>query len=146
VAGYADFVHSVDRVRLVSALSSAAVRAERELGCLIQVAFDAESGSVSARGGTAPDGVAALAEAVAGTQGLRLDGVMTVAPLEGPLAGRPGGAFAQLEEISTGLRAAHPAATMVSAGMSSDLEEAVQAGATHVRVGSAVLGDRPRLG
>ncbi|GAA2599560.1 YggS family pyridoxal phosphate-dependent enzyme [Streptomyces axinellae] len=146
VAGYADFVHSVDRVRLVSALSAAALRAERELGCLIQVAFDAESGSVAARGGSAPDGVAALAEAVADAQGLRLDGVMTVAPLEGPLAGRPGEAFERLVEISTSLRAAHPAATMVSAGMSADLEEAVRAGATHVRVGSAVLGDRPRLG
>jgi len=145
VAGYADFVHSVDRARLVTALSNAAVRAEREIGCLVQVAFDAESGSVGERGGVAPDGVTDLAEAVASAQGLRLDGVMTVAPLDGPLAGRPRAAFDQLLEISTALRVAHPAATMVSAGMSSDLEEAVLAGATHVRVGSAVLGDRPRL-
>ncbi|MBO8186086.1 YggS family pyridoxal phosphate-dependent enzyme [Streptomyces sp. DW4-2] len=145
VAGYADRVHSVDRARLVSALSNAAVRAEREIGCLIQVALDAESGSVGERGGVAPDGVMDLAQAVTDAQGLRLDGVMTVAPLTGPLAGRPRAAFDQLSEISTALRAAHPAATMVSAGMSSDLEEAVLAGATHVRVGSAVLGDRPRL-
>ncbi|MFE0764922.1 YggS family pyridoxal phosphate-dependent enzyme [Streptomyces smyrnaeus] len=145
VAGYADRVHSVDRARLVTALSNAAVRAEREIGCLIQIAFDAESGSVGERGGVAPDGVTDLAEAVTAAQGLRLDGVMTVAPLTGPLAGRPRAAFDQLLEISTALRVAHPAATMVSAGMSSDLEEAVLAGATHVRVGSAVLGDRPRL-
>ncbi|MDJ1135326.1 YggS family pyridoxal phosphate-dependent enzyme [Streptomyces iconiensis] len=146
VAGYADYVHSVDRLRLVTALSAAALRTERELGCLVQVAFDAASGTVGERGGTAPDGVTALAEAVAGAQGLRLDGVMTVAPLTGPYAGRAEEVFEQLREISTGLRAAHPAANMVSAGMSSDLEEAVRAGATHVRVGSAVLGDRPRLG
>ena len=146
VAGYADFVHSVDRPKLVTALSSAAARAGRELGCLVQVAFDVESGEVGARGGAAPDAVAGLAEAVRAAEGLRLDGVMTVAPLSGPLAGRPDQAFARLREISTRLRAAHPAANMVSAGMSADLEEAVRAGATHVRVGSAVLGDRPRLG
>lgn len=146
VAGYADHVHSVDRSRLVTALSGAALRAERELGCLVQVALDAESGTVGERGGAAPDMVAALADAVAAAQGLRLEGVMTVAPLTGPYAGRPEAAFERLGEISTSLRAAHPAATMVSAGMSADLEEAVRTGATHVRVGSAVLGDRPRLG
>ncbi|MFI0709320.1 YggS family pyridoxal phosphate-dependent enzyme [Streptomyces inhibens] len=146
VAGYAGIVQSVDRTRLVTALSKEAVRAERELGCLIQVALDAESGERGARGGVAPDGVEALADAIAGAQGLRLDGVMTVAPLAGPYAGRQLAAFERLMEISTDLRATHPAANMVSAGMSSDLEDAVAAGATHVRVGTAVLGVRPRLG
>ncbi|MFK0264938.1 YggS family pyridoxal phosphate-dependent enzyme [Streptomyces angustmyceticus] len=145
VAGYAGIVQSIDRTRLVTALSKEAVRAGRELGCLIQVALDAESGERGERGGVAPDGVEALAEAVAGAQGLRLDGVMTVAPLAGPYAGRELAAFERLMEISSDLRAAHPAATMVSAGMSADLEEAVAAGATHVRVGTAVLGVRPRL-
>ncbi|MFE0191802.1 YggS family pyridoxal phosphate-dependent enzyme [Streptomyces sp. NPDC059008] len=146
VAGYAGIVQSVDRARLVTALSKEAVRAERELGCLVQVALDAESGERGTRGGVAPDGVAALAEAIAGAQGLRLDGVMTVAPLAGPYAGRQLAAFERLMEISTDLRATHPAANMVSAGMSADLEDAVAAGATHVRVGTAVLGVRPRLG
>ncbi|MBA0050335.1 YggS family pyridoxal phosphate-dependent enzyme [Streptomyces sp. AJS327] len=145
VAGYADVVHAVDRPRLVTALSQAAERRERELGCLVQVALDADSGSMGARGGVAPDLVPELAAAVAGAQRLRLDGVMMVAPLDGPYRGRPDAAFERLMEISTDLRAAHPAATMVSAGMSSDLEEAVRAGATHVRVGSAVLGERPLL-
>ncbi|MGW9174794.1 YggS family pyridoxal phosphate-dependent enzyme [Streptomyces decoyicus] len=145
VAGYAGIVQSVDRARLVTALSREAVRAERELGCLIQVALDAESGERGERGGVAPDGVEALAEVIAGAQGLRLDGVMTVAPLAGPYAGRELAAFERLMEISSDLRAAHPAANMVSAGMSADLEDAVAAGATHVRVGTAVLGVRPRL-
>lgn len=145
VAGYAGIVQSVDRARLVTALSKEAVRAERELGCLIQVALDAESGERGERGGVAPDGVEALAEVIAGAQGLRLDGVMTVAPLVGPYAGRELAAFERLMEISSDLRAAHPAANMVSAGMSADLEDAVAAGATHVRVGTAVLGVRPRL-
>jgi pyridoxal phosphate enzyme (YggS family) len=146
VASYADVVQAVDRPKLVSALSAAAVRTERELGCLIQVALDAESGGRGARGGVAPDGIEELATAVAGAPGLRLDGLMTVAPLAGPYAGRQQAAFERLLEFSSRLRADHPAANMVSAGMSADLEQAVMAGATHVRVGTAVLGDRPRLG
>lgn len=143
VMSYADVVQSVDRIKLVTALSGAAVRAERELGCLIQVALDAESGE---RGGVAPDGIEELAAAVDAAEGLRLDGLMTVAPLAGPFAGRQRAAFDRLMEIATRLRTGHPAATMVSAGMSADLEDAVAAGATHVRVGTAVLGVRPGLG
>jgi len=146
VAGYADMVQSVDRLRLVSELSAAAMRERREVGCLIQVALDAETGERGARGGVAPDGIEDLATAVAGSPGLRLDGLMTVAPLAGPFAGRQQAAFERLLEFSSRLRADHPAANMVSAGMSADLEEAVMAGATHVRVGTAVLGVRPRLG
>ncbi|TXS50939.1 YggS family pyridoxal phosphate-dependent enzyme [Streptomyces sp. t39] len=145
VASYADVVQSVDRPKLVSALSAAAVRAGREIDCLVQVALDAESGQQGERGGVAPDRIEELAGAVAAAPGLRLGGLMTVAPLAGPYAGRQQAAFERLMEFSSGLRAAHPAANMVSAGMSADLEQAVAAGATHVRVGTAVLGVRPRL-
>ncbi|MFJ8182035.1 YggS family pyridoxal phosphate-dependent enzyme [Streptomyces sp. NPDC096105] len=146
VVGYADVVQSVDRARLVSALSKEAVRAGREVGCLIQVAFDAGVDGRGERGGVAPPGVAELAGLVAGAEGLRLDGLMTVAPLTGEYAGRQQAAFERLMDLSADLRRTHPAANMVSAGMSADLEQAVAAGATHVRVGSAVLGVRPRLG
>ncbi|MBU3865939.1 YggS family pyridoxal phosphate-dependent enzyme [Streptomyces sp. 4503] len=145
VSSYADVVQSVDRKRLVDALSRAAVGAAREMGVLIQVALDADSDERGARGGVGPGGVERLAESVAEAEGLRLDGLMTVAPLAGPYEGRPRAAFDRLLEISSRLRVAHPAANMVSAGMSSDLEEAVAAGATHVRVGTAVLGVRPSL-
>ncbi|MFJ1811065.1 MULTISPECIES: YggS family pyridoxal phosphate-dependent enzyme [unclassified Streptomyces] len=146
VVGYADVVQSVDRARLVAALSKEAVRAGREVGCLLQVALDAGEGERGERGGVAPGGVEELAGLVAGSPGLRLDGLMTVAPLTGEYAGRQREAFGRLMDLSTDLRRAHPAANMVSAGMSADLEEAVAAGATHVRVGTAVLGVRPRLG
>ncbi|MCX5213445.1 YggS family pyridoxal phosphate-dependent enzyme [Kitasatospora sp. NBC_00240] len=157
VVRYANRVHSVDRLRLVGSLSAAVLKSERpELGCLVQVALDKEAGEVGAvpgspgsgegRAGVAPADVAALADAIAAAPGLRLDGVMTVAPLAGPLAGDPARAFERLAEISTAVRASHPAATMVSAGMSGDLEQAVAAGATHVRVGTAVLGVRSPLG
>ncbi|MCX4968792.1 YggS family pyridoxal phosphate-dependent enzyme [Streptomyces sp. NBC_00654] len=146
VASYADVVQSVDRVKLVTALSAAAVRGERELGCLVQVALDADSGERGERGGVAPDAIEELAAAVDAAPGLRLDGLMTVAPLAGPYAGRQRAAFDRLMEIASRLRSGRPAANMVSAGMSADLEDAVAAGATHVRVGTAVLGVRPRLG
>ncbi|GGW67613.1 YggS family pyridoxal phosphate enzyme [Streptomyces lucensis JCM 4490] len=146
VVGYAGVVQSVDRARLVTALSKEAVRAEREVGCLVQVALDADASGRGERGGVAPGGIEELAALVAGSPGLRLDGLMTVAPLTGEYAGREQAAFGRLMDLSTDLRRAHPAATMVSAGMSADLEQAVAAGATHVRVGTAVLGVRPRLG
>ncbi|MEV7723737.1 YggS family pyridoxal phosphate-dependent enzyme [Streptomyces sp. NPDC087917] len=146
VAGYAQVVQSVDRPKLISSLSAAAVAQGRELGCLIQIALDAESGERGDRGGAAPDLLPELADLVAAAPGLRIDGLMTVAPLAGSYAGRERAAFERLVELSSGLRADHPAATMVSAGMSADLEQAVLAGATHVRVGTAVLGARPRLG
>ncbi|MFF3374406.1 YggS family pyridoxal phosphate-dependent enzyme [Streptomyces sp. NPDC002680] len=146
VVGYASVVQSVDRDRLVSGLSKEAVRAGREVGCLIQVALDAEESGRGERGGVGPGGIGELADLVAGAEGLRLAGLMTVAPLTGPYAGRELAAFERLMDLSTAMRHRHPAANMVSAGMSADLEQAVAAGATHVRVGSAVLGVRPRLG
>ncbi|OAH15582.1 YggS family pyridoxal phosphate-dependent enzyme [Streptomyces jeddahensis] len=146
VVGYADVVQSVDRSRLVTALSKEAVRAGREVGCLIQVALDADESGRGARGGVGPDGIEELADLVANAPGLRLGGLMTVAPLTGPYAGRQRDAFDRLMELATLVRRNHPAANMVSAGMSADLEQAVAAGATHVRVGTAVLGVRPRLG
>ncbi|MCX5523505.1 YggS family pyridoxal phosphate-dependent enzyme [Streptomyces bobili] len=146
VVGYADVVQSVDRARLVTALSKEAERVGREVGCLIQVALDAGESARGERGGVAPGGIAELAGLVAGAPGLRLAGLMTVAPLTGEYAGQQQAAFERLMDLSTDLRRTHPAANMVSAGMSADLEQAVAAGATHVRVGTAVLGVRPGLG
>ncbi|MGA8995941.1 MAG: alanine racemase, partial [Nocardioidaceae bacterium] len=93
----------------------------------------------SGRAGAAPGDVPGLAEQVSATDGLRLRGVMAVAPLGGP----PAPAFARLAEVAARVRAVDPAASWVSAGMSGDLEAAVECGATHVRIGSAVLGPRP---
>ncbi|MER7686392.1 YggS family pyridoxal phosphate-dependent enzyme [Streptomyces sp. NPDC097610] len=146
VVGYADVVQSVDRARLVTVLSKEAVRVEREVGCLIQVALDAQESGRGERGGVGVGGIEELADLIAGAPGLRLDGLMTVAPLTGAYAGRQQAAFERLMDLSTAMRRTHPAANMVSAGMSADLEQAVAAGATHVRVGTAVLGVRPGLG
>ena len=140
VAEYAGFVHSVDRARLVAALSKAAVRYGKELTCLVQVDLgNAEPmDDNAARGGAHPDQVPELADAIAAAPGLRLGGLMAVAPL----GAEPGPAFERLHTLAMRLRTAHPSATMISAGMSGDLGEAVAAGATHVRIGSAILGIR----
>lgn len=145
VARHADVVHSVDRLRLVAALDRAAADAGRRMRVLVQVQLDADSGQAThggGRGGTEPADVGALADAVAATDRLELGGVMAVAPLNGD----PAAAFARLAEIAAALRRTHPGAGDVSAGMSADLEAAVAAGATHLRVGSALLGRRPTLG
>jgi uncharacterized pyridoxal phosphate-containing UPF0001 family protein len=85
--------------------------------------------------------VPALADAIAAEEGLTLGGVMAVAPLGAP----PRPAFSRLADVAAIVRKAHPRATMISAGMTGDLEEAIAEGATHVRVGTALLGGRAAL-
>jgi PLP dependent protein len=138
VASYAAVVHSVDRPALLRPLSAGAQSAGRRVGVLAQVSLDGDP----ARGGVPLADLAPLADAVAGADALDLLGLMAVAPL----GAEPVAAFERLAEAGESLRAAHPEATWVSAGMSGDLEEAVMAGATHLRVGSAILGSRPVLG
>jgi pyridoxal phosphate enzyme (YggS family) len=135
VVRYADVIHSVDRPRLVTALGAAARKAGRTLTALVQVSLDGDPG----RGGALEAGVVFIADAVAREEGLQLGGVMAVAPQ----GGDPLTAFRRLAGIAAQVRAAHPAATVISAGMSGDLEAAISAGATHVRVGTALLGGRP---
>lgn len=138
VARYAYAVHSVDRSPLVPALSDAALRAGRELQVLVQVSLDGDP----QRGGAPAADVPRIADAVAQAPGLVLRGVMAVAPLGTP----PQPAFAELAAVADAVRRHHPGATWTSAGMSGDLEPAVAAGATHVRIGTALLGHRPPPG
>jgi pyridoxal phosphate enzyme (YggS family) len=138
VVRYASVVHSVDRLRLIRALGRAARRADRVINSLIEVSLDGDP----ARGGAPAEQVPALAEALAAEPGLVLGGVMAIAPLG--LA--PAEAFARLLDSASAVRAVRPSATVISAGMSGDLEAAVEAGATHLRIGTALLGDRgPRV-
>jgi PLP dependent protein len=79
-----------------------------------------------------------VAAAIAASDGFELAGVMAVAPLGQPA--RP--AYGRLREIAELVRAAYPAAQVISAGMSGDLVDAIAEGATHVRIGTALLGGR----
>jgi PLP dependent protein len=135
VVRYASFVHSVDRLHLVQVLGKQARKAGRIVTCLVEVSLDHSEG----RGGVPEAEVGDVAAAVAAEEGLLLGGVMAMAPLEVPAAE----AFAALPRITAAVRAAHPEAVIVSAGMSGDLEDAISAGATHVRIGTALLGGRP---
>src|SRR5260370_4298985 len=127
-----DVGHAVDRLRLVRALGRRAAAAGRTITCLVQVSLDEDP----SRGGAPPSQVAGLGDAVAAEDGLVLGGVMAVAPL-GAAAGL---AFSLLAGVAGAVRAAHPGAAMISAGMSDDLEQAIASGATHLRVGTALLG------
>lgn len=134
VASYADVVHSLDRPSLCAALDRGAGEAGRALTVLLQVSLD---GDVR-RGGAPPAAIPPLADQVAASGHLILGGLMAVAPR----GADPGPAFDQLSVLSAALVEAHPGARIVSAGMSGDLEQAIAAGSTHVRVGTAILGHR----
>jgi pyridoxal phosphate enzyme (YggS family) len=129
---YASAVHSLDRASVVDAL---AVDDGSLVDGFVQVNLTDDPG----RGGVAPDDVDALAERIVSTAGLRLRGVMAVAPLDEPA--RP--AFARLRTISERVRSIAPDARDISAGMSGDFAEAIAEGATHLRIGTAITGMRP---
>lgn len=132
-----EVVHSVDRVRLADALHRAADD-DRTLDVLVQVNLTQDAG----RGGSALADAEALAEHVMGLDSLRLRGVMAVAPLDED----PAAAFARLRAVADRIRGIAPEATWISAGMTGDFVQAIDAGATHLRIGSAITGPRPDRG
>lgn len=140
VALYADVVESIDRIELVSALDRGAVEAGREIDVLIQV--DLQEPPEPHRGGAAPVDIDALADEILSSASLRLTGLMAVAPLgaDARLA------FDRLYTLYSSLKDRCPEVLVMSAGMSQDLEQAVCAGTTHIRIGTAVLGRRPLVG
>jgi PLP dependent protein len=134
VRAYANVIHSVDRPSLVDALRSE----EASVDCLVQVNLTPDP----ARGGVLPDELEPLVERVLETPGLRLRGLMAVAPLGEP----PRPAFARVRLLSERVRATAPDATWLSMGMTDDFREAILEGATHLRIGTAITGNRPDAG
>lgn len=139
VARLGAVVHSVDRWSLAAALARVGVETGRPVEVFLQVDLGGPEGELAARGGADPVEVPRLADAVAGADGLLLRGLMAVAPR----GSAPGAAFARLAALAEQVRADHPVARDISAGMSADLEEAVAAGSTLLRVGTALFGARP---
>lgn len=137
-ARYASAIHSIDRERLIDALATAELANEaRRIDAFVQVNLTDDPG----RGGAAPSELERLAERVLETPLLRLRGVMAVAPL--PEEESASSAFERLRGYSDALRRLSPEATAISAGMTHDYAEAIAAGATHLRIGSAITGNRP---
>lgn len=146
VREYAQVLHSLDRDSVVDALGRSAADAP-PVEVFLQVDLDPEADAAAeageaGRGGAAPSRVASLAERILGTPGLDLVGVMAVAPL----GAEPRPAFARLRAVSEGLRELAPSATAISAGMSGDYADAILEGATHLRIGTAITGNRPSRG
>ncbi|MFC7765135.1 YggS family pyridoxal phosphate-dependent enzyme [Leucobacter soli] len=137
-AQYARAIHSIDRERLVDALATAETASPIE--AFVQVNLTDDPG----RGGAAPDEIERIAERVLETPTLELRGIMAVAPL--PEEEAAAGAFERLHGYADRLRALAPTATAISAGMTHDYPEAIAAGATHLRIGSAITGNRPNAG
>jgi len=132
VRAYTDVIHSLDRASLVAALAAPEAPTR---DCFIQVNLTDDA----ARGGAAPRDIETLAEQVLGTSGLRLLGLMAVAPREA----EPRRAFAAVRALSLTLQTVAPEATKLSIGMSQDYREAIYEGATHLRIGTAITGIRP---
>ncbi len=144
VARWADTVQSVDGAKLVSALDEAVRQALDEghrrapLNVFVQISLDGDTdrGGVDIGDRAAVDKVCAR---VAAAGALELAGLMAIAPL----GADPDTAFAALAAEHRRVLADHPGATGLSAGMSGDLEAAVRHGSTCVRVGTALMGERP---
>jgi len=141
VVNYADLIHSVDRWSLAKEIQKSAQGINKVQPVLIQVDLD-QSGPDPTRGGIWPAELSELAASISQASHLELKGLMSVAPL----GEKPELAFARLKEISRGFLKEHPQAQILSAGMSDDLEAAILYGATHLRIGSALLGERPKIG
>lgn len=144
VAAWADTVHSVSTAKVVAALDRACVRALDDgrradrLHVFVQISLDGDC----ARGGVDigdSGAVDAICSAVAESPGLQLAGLMAVPPLNV----EPEQAFSSLAAEHRRVMRDHPTATGLSAGMSGDLEMAVRHGSTCLRVGTALLGERP---
>ena len=139
VRAYASVVHSVDRESLVPGLSAPAVDHPNNVLQPLDVFVQVDLGTEPGRGGVVPAALDALVERVVAASGITLVGLMTVAPLET----EPRRAFARLRELAEGVRRTVPGATSLSMGMSGDFIEAIMEGATHLRLGSAITGNRP---
>lgn len=136
VAAWADVVHSVDRTDLVTALTKAVTGRERPLSVLIQANLDPNP--TENRGGALPSELLNLAELISQSNGLHLQGIMGVAPL----AGNDDLAFSKLQGFASEIQDSFPEANWISAGMSGDFATALKYGATHLRIGSSILGNR----
>jgi len=129
VLEYARVIHSLDRPSLIAPMTGSNAEA------FIQLNLTEDDG----RGGVRPEGLDAFAESVLAASGIRLRGLMAVAPLDE----EPRAAFARVRAASERLQRIAPDATQLSMGMSGDFREAVLEGATHLRIGTAITGNRP---
>jgi pyridoxal phosphate enzyme (YggS family) len=134
ICSWAHVIQTLDTTRYVQLVSKAASESSRELEVFIQVSLD---GSTH-RGGALPEDLNQIADEILATRNLKLQGLMAVAPL----GEEPDRAFERLGVIHQSFKSGYPSAPYLSAGMSGDYLSAISHGATHIRVGSSILGSR----
>ena len=130
ICQWADVIHSISSEKEILKFA----QSERKHQLFLQVSLDGQEG----RGGASPAELAQLADLVNESNNLELLGLMAVAPL----GVEPDKAFADLAQINQGFAGQFPNSKFLSAGMSGDFEAAIKNGATHIRVGSSILGSR----
>jgi len=131
IAQWADVIHSLDKASHITKLDSVA---ERSLDIFLQLSLDGDP----SRGGVVQSELPALADILLASQNLQLKGLMCVPPV----ASDARAAFTEIAAIHRRFMTSYPGATALSAGMSGDFEIAIDCGATHIRVGSSILGSR----
>lgn len=138
IVQWADYIHSLDEVRHAIKISALAIEMGKQQSCFIQINLDGPDTRNEKRSGIAPGELSTFVSDISELPGIKVVGVMGVAPLNGD----PAPAFALLQECSTLLKSLIPGATFISAGMSGDYQVALKHGATHIRLGSSILGTR----
>lgn len=138
IVKWSDYIHSLDEVSHAEKISVIAQEMDKRHNCFIQINLDPETNHQSHRSGIPHSEISSFADKIAQLSGVNIVGVMGV----GPLNDDPRPAFAQLQQASVELRKTIPSATNISGGMSGDFEIAIEYGATHVRIGSSILGSR----
>lgn len=130
----ATLIHSVDRVRLAEALAAQATRKGRVQRVLVQVniSHDPE------KGGFVPEETTAAVARIRDLPGVSVQGLMTIPAL----GADPAEAFARMRDLRDGLRARFPEVVHLSMGMTDDYEVAIEHGATIIRVGTGIFGER----
>lgn len=137
VVGIAELVHSVDRYGLAEAIA----RRARALGMVQDVLVEVNAGGEATKHGVEPAGAVRLAEEIVALDGVAVKGLMSIPPrAEDPEETRP--YFRDLAALRDLVAAAVPGATELSMGMTADFEQAIEEGATIVRVGEAIFGPR----
>jgi pyridoxal phosphate enzyme (YggS family) len=143
ICRWADVIQTIDSIRYVELVAKATRQnsAEKSIEVFIQVSLDSE-GSKENRAGADPSEINQIADAILASDNLQLQGLMAVAPLNE----EPESAFSRLAKIHSDFKAKYPNSPFLSAGMSGDFKIAIAHGATHVRIGSQILGSRaPQL-
>ena len=143
IVSWSDYIHSLDDLDHATKISKAALSLNKKQNCFIQVNLDSTPAGAntephSNRSGINIDNLPIFAGALAELGGVKVVGVMGV----GPLHHDPRPSFELLHSASQELQKVFPTATFISAGMSGDFEIAIECGATHVRIGSSILGSR----